>query len=65
MLWVMPAQSGKALGGKDTAVVGFFTHPALQWSGLVPTTLSHSPQEGVWPWQPLGVGEALLQGSPC
>lgn len=49
MLWVMLAQSGKALGQKKTAVVGFFIHPALQWSGLVPTTLSYSPQAGIWP----------------
>lgn len=40
---------GKALWQKNTAVVGLFTQPALQWSGLVPTTLSQSPQAGIWP----------------
>lgn len=59
MLWVVPAQSGKALGRKDTAGVGFFTLPALQRSGLVPTTLSHSLQDGVWPWQLPGAGGPL------
>lgn len=43
MLWVMLAQSGKALWQKNRAVAGLFTQPALQWSRLVPTALSHSP----------------------
>lgn len=50
--------------GKRTGVVDLFTYPALQWSGLVPTTLSHSPQAGIWPWQPPGAGEGPLAALP-